>query len=457
MTGALAFASLPPSNMASYINAEGGLNLESYKTRITGSMSYGWLSQNDFVTDANTSAGPPRTVAGREDGLAGLSATTFTADIAGLTRPNSQLALRYGYRAYNYSNDNTANSILLQAFNVNSSAALSSNQALLAAMQYSYFRQAVNLGADYHVNKNLCLNVGYTWKEDSRSNAQGRTASNSPQVGLKWVPADWLTLMTNYTFTTRTGTDSLAFVRQNGAGPEEEGSPVLVPLTYKFYAGSLIRNNFNLIAEMYPRDNLTFSFNFSIYNDNFTNSSFGIQSDQGWSTGVDVSWRPHDRVALSFGYDHQQLQTKELAATFPVFGEDAIIGGDAGPTLTTSDSYDTFFAAADFKLIPNKLNLTVRGSYSTSLTNFHNTVMDNPNEYYADIRTYLTYKFNEHWAVRTGYIYQNFRMSSAYQTLFTRGITAVGANGNTQQYNTLNGWYTNAQAHIVQAFLSYRF
>ena len=177
---------------------------------------------------------------------------------------------------------------------------------------------------------------------------------------------------------------------------------MLVPMTYKFYAGSLIRNNANFIAEVYPVNNVTFSFNFSIYNDNFTDSTFGIQSDRGWSTGADVSWRPHDRVAFSLGYDHQQLQVRELAATAPIFGEEGLIIGDKGPTLTTSDSYDTFVARADIKLIPNKLNLTVRGSYSFANSNFHNPAMPNLNENYADVRTFLTYQFNEHWAIRGG-------------------------------------------------------
>ena len=95
----------------------------------------------------------------------------------------------------------------------------------------------------------------------------------------------------------------------------------MVPLTYKSYAGSLIRNNVNFIAEVYPVNNVTCSLNFSIYNDNFTDSTFGIQSDRGWSAGADVSWRPHDRVALSLGYDHQQLQTKTLAAATQLMGK----------------------------------------------------------------------------------------------------------------------------------------
>ena len=384
-------------------------------------------------------------MAGRFNGLAGLSASTFTADIAGLTRPIAPLAIRYSYRAYNYTNDNTANQILRTAFG--------DNQNLLNAEQYSYFRQAVNLGADYRVNNKLAFTAGYTWRGVSRTDGQGRTSSNSPQVGVRVVPTDWLSLIANYAYTGRTGSNFQWF---------EADEAATAILTYKTYAGSLTRNNFNIIAEVNPVNTVTCSFNFSIYNDNFTNSTFGLQSDRGWSGGADVSWRPHDRVALSLGYDHQQLQTKELALTFPITGESALVTGDEGPTLTTSDSYDTFVARADFKLIPKKLKLTTRASYSISNSNYNNwnapnRFMPNLNEYYADIRTFLTYQFNEHWACRGGYIYQIFGMSDAYRSLYLQGITAAGAPGNNQRYNTLDGFYRNASAHIVQGFVQYKF
>ena len=341
--GAAAFDSLPPSNMANYVTAEGALDLKSYLTRITGSLSYGWLSQNDYVFESTTGAGPPATVAGRFDGLAGLGASTFTANIAGLTRPSAPLTLRYAYNAYNFDNNNTANNLLATAFS-------GANQPLLRLEQYSYLRQGVNLGADYRVNNKLAFTVGYAWQGVDRTNGNGRTSSNSPQVGVRLAPTDWLSLNANYSYTSRIGSNFLVV--------ESEAEPGL-PLTYKSYSGNLNRNNFNFIAEVYPVNNVTTSFNFSIYNDNFLDSGFGIQSDRGWSSGVDVSWRPHDRVALSLGYDHQQLQTKELAvAGTTINGETALVTGDAGPTLTTSDSYDTFIARADIKLIPKKLNLT---------------------------------------------------------------------------------------------------
>ena len=161
-------------------------------TRITGSLTYGWLAQNDFTFNT----------AGINQGLAGLAASTFTVDIAGQTRPIAPLALKESYRAYNYMDDNTANQVLQTAF-------AAQPIALLGAEHYSYFRQAVNLGADYSVNQMLAFNLGYTWRGDSRTEGMGNTSSHSPQAGVRLLPTDWLSLMANYSFTTRTGSNFL--------------------------------------------------------------------------------------------------------------------------------------------------------------------------------------------------------------------------------------------------------
>ena len=447
--GAPAYVSLPPSNMANYVTAEGALDLKSfYKTRISGSLSYGWLTQNDYTFEATNAAGPPPTAAGRYTGGAGLSATTIAAYIAGVSRPIPELTLKASYRAYDYDNNNVNTNVLNLAFNIPGG-----NAFLRPMEQYSYIRQTVNLGADYRVNNMLAFEVGYTWQGVDRNYEQGSTSSNSPRVGLRLSPTDWLSLTTNYEFTSRTGSNFL--------NHEFVFEPTSL-LTYKFNSGSLIRNTANVIAEVDLVNNVTTSFNFSVHTDNFTNSTFGnstfgLQSDKGWSAGVDVSWRPHDRVALSLGYDHQQLHSEELALTYPLLGQTAVVTGDSGPTLTTSDSYDTFFGRADIKLIPNKLSLTTRASYSFSNSNFQNHIMPSLNEYYGDVNTFLTYQFNDHWACKAGYLFEIFGLSKAYQRLYTQGITAAGAPGNFQGYNTLDGFYRNATAHIVQAFLQYRF
>ena len=109
-------------------------------------------------------------------------------------------------------NNNMSNQVLRTAFeNID-------NPNLLLAEHYSYFRQGVNLGADYRVNKMRAFNVGYSWKGVSRTDGQGNTSSHSPQVGVKLTPTDWLSLLTNYTLTTRKGYNNVASEGDGGRG-----------------------------------------------------------------------------------------------------------------------------------------------------------------------------------------------------------------------------------------------
>jgi hypothetical protein len=176
-----------------------------------------------------------------------------------------------------------------------------------------------------------------------------------------------------------------------------------------------------------------------------------------------VSWRPTDRVALSLGYDHQSVKTRTTAiASLENIGglaAEADVAGDAGYMLWTSDTYDTFSLKGDFKLIPDKLSMTTTANYSFSNSNFHNQIIPNLNESIFYASNFFTYKVNEHWACSVGYIFQYFNMTHAYQTLYTTGVNANGTPGtlNNQMLNTLDGYYPNATAHLVQGFLRYRF
>jgi Putative outer membrane beta-barrel porin, MtrB/PioB len=437
--------SLPPSNSANYITAEGAINMPQYKTRLTGSISYGWLGQNETVyRNVNFLNGQ----IGLDQGNANLGATTFAAYFSGTSRPMDQLTLRYAYRAYNYSQDNSAgNALMRNAFTALGAEGLS----LLPFEQYSYLQQTVSLGGEYKVNSQLAVNVGYAWKGFNRTEAQGTTSTNTPSVGARWCPTDWLSLMANYTFSFRRGTNYLNTLQELEAG---------VPVTYKFYAGTMNRNTFNFIAEVTPVQNVTCSANVSFYNDAYKNNFYGLLSDQGWSAGADVSWRPTDRIALSLGYDFQSVKTRTSAvANTVIFGEIGNVSGDWGYMLWTSDTYNTFALKGDFKLIPDKLSFTTSANYSWSNSNFHNQVIPNLNESILYTSSSFGYKINEHWACRVGYIFQYFNMSSAYQTLYLRGIGGNGVQGvqNNQRLNTLNGFYPNATAHIVQGFLQYKF
>ncbi len=437
-TGSTTYVSLPPSNMANYITAEGGANLAAYKTRLTGSFSYGWLTENETVYN---SSGNAYAFNGYPYGPAGLSATTVEGDVSGVTRPTDQLSLRYSYKAYDFQNSSYLNNTLFQ-----NAFAPVANRPFILQEQYSYLRQTVKGGVDYKVNDMLALDATYTFAATDRTENQGNTTSNSPQFGIRLFPTSWLNLIANYTYSERLGSDFLSLYSGNTS-----------LLTYKFYAGDDRRSAANFVAEAFPLNNVTFSANFSFYNDTFNDSNgYGLTKDQGWSGGADVSWTPTNRIALSLGYDHQQDVTKErvenLPGIAPTNAPFSPVYNDWGPLVSTLDAYDTFTAKADIKLIPDKLKFTAGASYSFSSSHFDNPQMDKLNEAFADIDAALSYKFNEHWSCRALYRLEIFNMTKAYQEFFQTGTT-----GSNQSLNTLDGFYRNATANIFEGFVQYKF
>ncbi len=439
-TSTSSYVSLPASNMANYITAEGGYNLLAYKTRITGSLSYGWLNQNDQVYSEYGTA-YTGAAGGAQLGDAGLSASTVDGNISGVTRPTDNLSFRYSYKAYGYDNNNinSNNLLMYQAFT-------GTLRTLLLTEQYSYLKQTMNLGTDYKVNDMLALEAAYTFSATDRTENQGNTSSNSPQFGIRLFPTSWLNLIANYAYSERLGNDMLNLTPNN-------------ILTYKFYAGDDRRNTANFVAEAFPLNNVTFSGNFSFHSDNYNDpSAYGLTSDLGWSAGGDASWTPAKWVALSLGYDHEQDNTKELAniagVTAPTVPYTAtFVGGDRGPILNTLDAYDTVEAKADFKLIPDKLRFTTGASYSFSSSHFQgSTTMPHLNEAFADINAALSYQYDQHWGARAGYQYEIFNMTKSYQALYQTGYTT----GN-QALNTLDGFYRNATASVFTAFVQYKF
>ncbi len=432
-----AFSSLPVSNMAQYVTGSGAVSNLPGNTRVTGSFTYGWLTTTD---------GDIFKEGGALAGITDLSASTASGYLSVISRPCDPLILRFSYRVYDFENDNLNNpeALALWATNGTSGTPL----ALIRQEQYSYLRQAFTIGADYKINSKVTADVEYTYDETDRNEGLGTTSNNIPKVGVRLYPCDWMTLIADYAHVSRVGDDFLYGLMS--------GSTTIVPLTYRFYAGDDERNIVNFIAEFTPPvNNVTCSVNFNLYDDHYSGSEFGMTGDNGWAAGADVGWTPCKCVSLALGYSHEHANTNELASdTFNTSGvatNGAI--GDLGPVLTTSDQYDTVSARAEIVLVPDKLSLLSKASVSFSESDFHNPNIINLDEFYFHVDTWLKYKLNKCTALKLGYIYERFDMTNAYQELYLTGSSASV----NQTYNTLDGFYTNYTAHIVEALIQYKF
>jgi len=430
-----AFTSMPMSNMAQYVTGSGAVSNLPGNTRVTGSFTYGWLTDQGGTIFTEKGA-----IAGNTD----LTASTASGYLSVVSRPCDPLTLRFSYRLYDFENDNLTNPEALALWATNGTSL-----ALIRQEQYSYLRQAFTIGADYKINSKVTADVEYTYDTTDRSEDLGTTATNTPKVGVRLYPCDWMTLIADYAYVSRSGDDFLTSAT-SGA-----------PLTYKFYAGNDERNLVNFIAEFIPPvNNVTCSVNFNLYDDRYSGSEFGMTGDNGWAAGADVGWTPCKCVLFALGYSHEHANTNELASvTYTgagVVSNGAI--GDLGPVLTTADQYDTVSARAEIVLVPDKLSLLSKASVSFSESDFHNPYIINLDEFYFHVDTWLKYKLNKCTAIKLGYIYERFDMTNAYQDLYlTAGSSAGGSGTVNQSLNTLDGFYTNYTAHIVEALIQYKF
>ncbi len=416
---------LAPSNIAHYFSTAGGVNLP-YRTRINAAFSYGWLFQDDNfffpviggIASANTQKGPS------------LDANSILGQITAQSRPIDPLTLKFAYRAYHY--DDTGNINLYTATGDPDDLA-----DLLHSAHYPFTRQTVSFAGDYRVAQPLALNFEYRNEQVDRDFSNGDTNENTAKFGLKAIPCNWVNFLATYTHAARDGAEG--FVEFNDARQVT---------MMKFYQGDRVRDKFDFIAEFLPMDTLTFSGNVGISSDSYKNSTFGLLDDDVWSFGFDAAWSPIKQVSLSAGYMYEHYKTRTMAnSTVLNAGAIQSIDVDNGPTLKTIDTFHTFNVGAELTIIPEKLSLSTRGSYSFANSNYHNARLPDLDTALAHMDAFLKYRFTKCLAFKLGYIFEEFDISQAYSTIYaTRPI----------EYD-MEGYYTDYSAHMFVALIQYTF
>ncbi len=416
---------LAPSNIAHYANAAGGVNLP-YRTRINAAFSYGWLFQDDTsffpviggFTQTTPIGGP------------GLDANSILGQITATSRPIDPLTLKFSYRAYHY--DDTGNIALVTA-----TGDIGDRLDYLHSHHYPFTRQTVSFGGDYRVAKPLSLNVEYRNEQVDRDFSNGDTSENSIKFGAKALACDYANFLMTYTHAARDGA--------NGFVESDDTQQVIIA---KFYQGDRVRDKVDFVAEFLPMDNLTFSGNVGISSDSYKNSAFGLLDDDVWSFGFDASWSPIKQVSLTAGYVYEHYKTRAVGTSTSLPGGTTTqIDIDPGPDLKTIDTFHTFSIGSELIIIPEKLTLSTRGSYSFANSNYHNFRLPDLDTALAHMDAFLKYRFTKSLAAKIGYIFEEFDISPPYATIYTtRPI----------EYD-IEGYYKDYSAHMFMAMIQYTF
>jgi hypothetical protein len=189
----------------------------------------------------------------------------------------------------------------------------------VASSRFSYTKH--NAGADvgWRLLTPLALKVGHEWEwwnRDSRHREAPLTNEHTPKISLDYTPLDWLLLRASYAHSWRRISDYNTFAHLAHTVLEEESLQGEIPqsqslLLRKYDEADRDRDRVDLLIQLIPFDTLTLTPTLSFRNDDYTNSPLGLQNDQSWAAGVDISWSPMERLALFASYMREEFDTRQ--------------------------------------------------------------------------------------------------------------------------------------------------
>ncbi len=460
--------SLAPDNMAHTFTIAGGTSLPM-RTRVTANLSYSLRLQNDeFLPHTNTPsiAGNPGLVL-PDKSLNGVTGV-FLGNLSLTSRPLPPVTLSFKYRIFdlhNMSNEpifpcgvESDSRMYCDAGGANPGGPPRQSR------QHDFTRQNSEVDGRWRFGSLASLTLGLGWEGWDRNSTGNVYHSDEPfaKAVFEVNPSDWLLARLEY---------RPSFKRNSNYNP----SPTHIatdqfPLERKINLAERNRQQVDLLTQVTPIDTVSVGLTGTWRGDDYVDSPLGVQQGVDWSAGINISWKPTERLTLSAGYVHDWTFTKQLQWT--------IFPGTSPPTAQPSykwlsdnaDATDTYHLEANAVLIPQKLDLTLGWSYAAAVgsTRTRNTnpppsgLTPGMNAQALALRypTFedellrldlgLTYHFAKVWTATLGYALEtwhkkDFRTDNLNP--FTNNISSV----------FLGEDYKNYTVNIVSLTLGYRF
>jgi MtrB/PioB family decaheme-associated outer membrane protein len=343
-----------PDNSTNGLSATTAWNL-SKRTRVFGNISVSqWRQDAALLPHTINTAIPPIPL---ERQTADASANVSAA-YAGLnTRPSDKSWLTLRYKLYDY--DNTT-----PEFPVTQYVAYDTNLSTFAdggTEAFSYIRHYFDADLTYNLMPFTALKVGYGLESDKRTFRQfDKTVNQTLRFAVDTTRTTWLMLRAQYDYSHRTGTglDEEVFDADNdgAAAPRQ------------FDVANRNRNRFALTATIVPTDRVSFSASGGYAKDDYVDSEFGLQNQDGRfvSLGVDYSPAPHVDLFADYGYEKYGSLQKSRQAS-PGTQE---FDPTRDWTTDGSDNAHTLTAGVSLKRIKEKIDADWGLEYSNATDSY---------------------------------------------------------------------------------------
>jgi len=374
---------LPPDNQFHQVSASAGYQF-SDKTRLSGDIAYGRMTQNDsFLPYGTAFAGPGGSLNGRAKTLdAALKLSSAVTDRVRLSA------------AYTHNDrDNQTPQSLYAVVSTDMFAGTPRTN-----LPYSFKQDKLKLSAEYTASARLRGSVGADFDSNKRTYAEVDTTHENTIWGkVASSITDKIDLTLNLAHGERRNTGT--FQPIVGITPPEN------PLLRRFNLANRNRDTIGLRADFMPLERLSLGLGVDSSEDKYTDSILGLTNAKDFNLNGDATLVVSERTNLRFYANRQVIKSNQAGSqTFsaPDWFAD------------NKDTVDTFGLGVKHAAIKDKLDIGADYSTSRSRSQINvNTGLSNPAfpEIAATLDTlklYATYRLKESMSLQAGYWIEHY-------------------------------------------------
>jgi len=363
---------LAPDNTAHTFSIAGGATLPWWRTRVTGNFTYSLRFQNeDFLPHTiNAGIASPLLVLPKTslDGIVGV--TTFNANVS--SRPLPPLTVSLKYRLFDF-NDMTDEFAIPGTVVDDRTLTPESTHV----HRFPYMRQNVDGDARWRFGPMLAASLGGGWERWDRSDKREVQRSDEyfVKAALDLTPWDWLLARLTYRPSFRRIGDYDPFAHLAHTVIEDNFADAAAqsqsPLLRKLDESDRDRQQVDLMVQVMPHETVTISFTGSYRTDDYYNSALGLQYGESWSSGVDVTGTPSERLAITGGYNYESVLQRMRSRSRPVDGGTTLDFPDFDWISVSADKIHSLNFGLRAAIIPGVLEVLAGARYEYALGELH--------------------------------------------------------------------------------------
>lgn len=365
-----------PDNYYQSITATGVLKELPLQSRLAGTVSFGWMRQDEELAPytTNTAIGP------RTPGSASFDATSpsnlpiNSADAAVNTslynlvltsRPISFMDIKARYRFYE--RDNQTDTYEFPGYARFDS---SWQDQSIHTDPIGYKKHTASLDFGFDVYEQTKLGLGYTFQQMERDHREVSTSDeNALKVSLDNSTVEWLNLQTSFEHSDRSVNGNYDPTAPfDGEVPNSQ-----LPFLRRYDEASRKRDAISLLGTVTPGEKYDFTASYTFARSDYDDSDFGLKDDTQHVISLDADYNVTQRSKIYGFYSFERHRSNQLDRQWSPNGlgdpytVETTTASNSNWDAKITDTVHTVGAGVDISLIADKLSF--KATYSLSDAN----------------------------------------------------------------------------------------